>query len=639
MAQMIRHCFWLTLAAGVVFFLNLGVPQLWDEDEPKNAACAREMLERGDWVVPMFNYELRTAKPVLVYWFMMSAYKVFGVNEFGARFWSAVLGIGTCLLTYGIGRRLFQPAVGLWAGLMLAAALMFGVASRAATPDAPLIFFSTLSLAIFVWGLPESAIRCRPQSSDPLSKNASPTVDPYARLRSYLPGSWGTYLAMYAAMSLAVLAKGPVGIALPTLILMSYLWSLELMTRPETQWSNLQNLSGEPSTFRRRWFRFAGHVVRNLSPLAVWRVGWVLRPLTACALLTAIAVPWYVWVGWRTDGAWIAGFLGKHNVNRFVQPLEGHSGPIFYYVIAVMIGFFPWSIFLPVAGSQLIRRLRNSETWTAGDLFCASWAVVYIGFFSLASTKLPSYVLPAYPAVALITARWVTQWLANPGILAAWNRRWAFLNLAIIGILFLIGVPLATVRFLPGQWSLGWAGLILILGGVAACVAAERQQFSRAIQTFGVASTLFTTCLFGIVAVQVNPHQTSANLMSRIFSQTPQAHIATFDYFEPSLAYYAGRPVQRLKTPEQGISFLKAVPGSYLIIREKNWGGFHQALGPQLQVVDRRRRFLKADDILILTATQPDQPTPAVVKLPTSPATVGNQLPRTAAAPEAASRR
>ncbi len=90
-------------AAAIVFFTNLGAPQLWDEDEPRNAACAREMLERGDWVVPTFNYELRTQKPVLLYWCMLASYSVFGVNEFAARLPSALFAIGTSLLTYHLG--------------------------------------------------------------------------------------------------------------------------------------------------------------------------------------------------------------------------------------------------------------------------------------------------------------------------------------------------------------------------------------------------------------------------------------------------------------------------------------------------------------------------------------------------------
>ena len=633
MPQMIRHCLWVTLAAGVVFFLNLGVPKLWDEDEPKNAACAREMLERHDWVVPMFNYELRTAKPVLVYWFMMSAYEIFGVTEFGARFWSAVMGIGTCLLTYGIGRRLFQPAVGMWAALMLAAALMFGVASRAATPDASLIFFSTLSLAIFVWGLPSAVINRR-LTSAAHSIDASISTSPYAVLRQYLPQSWWTYASMYAAMAVAVLAKGPVGVALPTLILMGYLWAVELMTRPATKLTPAETTPGTMTFWQQ-----CKYVLKNLSPIAIWRVGWVLRPLTAIVLVASIALPWYVWVSWRTDGAWIAGFLGKHNINRFMQPLEGHSGPIFYYVIAVLIGFFPWSIFLTVACVRLIQRLRNANAWTAGDLFCCCWATIYIGFFSLASTKLPSYVLPAYPALALITARWAVEWLAAPQTTANWLRRCGFLNLSAFGLLFVIGVPLATARFLPGKWYIGWAGLIPLVGGLIAYAYSERQQFARAIQTFGASALLFTGCLFGIVAVQVNPHQTSAALMTCIFAQNTTPQIAAFDYFEPSLAYYAGQPVQRIKTAEQALTFLQDVPGAHLIIRDKHLQTFQHALGQNLQVLDRRRRFLKKDDILILSASsnpvvrQPNEAPPIV-----APFIIDESTNRTATARDTAPR-
>ena len=102
-----RHILLIVILGTLVLFSNLGGPRLWDRDEPRNAGCAREMLERGDWVTPVFDGELRTHKPVLLYWFMMTAYAVFGVNEFAARFWSAATAIGTALLTYGIGRRLW----------------------------------------------------------------------------------------------------------------------------------------------------------------------------------------------------------------------------------------------------------------------------------------------------------------------------------------------------------------------------------------------------------------------------------------------------------------------------------------------------------------------------------------------------
>src|SRR6186997_2131930 len=100
MPEVVRHHLLLAAIAGIVFLFHLGGARLWDEDEPKNAQCAREMLARGDWIVPTFNQELRTDKPVLLYWLMMPAYLLLGVNELAARLPSALLAIGTTLLTY-----------------------------------------------------------------------------------------------------------------------------------------------------------------------------------------------------------------------------------------------------------------------------------------------------------------------------------------------------------------------------------------------------------------------------------------------------------------------------------------------------------------------------------------------------------
>lgn len=596
-SRLMKHILLVIAVSGTVYFLNLGVPDLWDEDEPKNAACAREMLERNDWVVPMFNYELRTAKPVLLYWLMMSAYTLFGVNEFSARFWSAVLGVGTCLLTYGIGRRLYQPSVGLWAATMLAASLMFGVSSRAATPDAPLIFASTLALAIFVWGLPTASL------SPPGTAERSGGTDPGASglrvaLQTVVPQQYRTYVMMYAAMGLGVLAKGPVGVVLPTLILMGYVWSRGslLFLQQGTANGQFQDLAAG-----RSWLMFLRQLVSELSPGRVFQVGWVLRPLTALVMVAAVALPWYIWVGWRTDGAWIEGFLGKHNVSRFVQPLEGHSGPVFYYVLAVLIGFFPWSVFLPLAMVEGLKRNCRPGNYQPADAFCLNWAVIYIGFFSLASTKLPSYVLTAYPALALITASWLQRWLAAPQETPRWLMRGGFLNLALVGGIFLIAVPLAVWRYVPGLWYLGWTGMILVAGGVLACVEFERHRFSRAATTFAIASLLFTTSLFGIVAVQVNPWQTSSQLLRTIRQRSPQVQIAAFDYFEPSLAFYSKQRVQRLKTIEQARMFLRESPDGYLLTREKHWNLLQNEMQGDASLLSRRRRFLKSGEVLLVT--------------------------------------
>ena len=133
-SQTVRHVALLLAISALTFFLNLGTPRLWDRDEPRNAGATLEMLRRGDWIVPVFNDELRVHKPVLINWFMMSAYAVFDDPEFAARFWSAALGLGTVLMTYVIGRRLFNASAGLWAGVVLASNLQFAMMARAATP-------------------------------------------------------------------------------------------------------------------------------------------------------------------------------------------------------------------------------------------------------------------------------------------------------------------------------------------------------------------------------------------------------------------------------------------------------------------------------------------------------------------------
>ncbi|MGC4005779.1 MAG: glycosyltransferase family 39 protein [Pirellulales bacterium] len=160
----IRRSGWIVGAtAALIFFANLGGAGLWDEDEPRNAACTAEMLRRGDWVVPMFNGQYRCQKPVMLYWLQMASYGAFGQSEFAARVPSALLSVGTCLLTWWLGRMLRSPRVGLLGGLLLATALMFDVAARASTPDGCLIFGVTLTLACYARLLDGRSRQFRPR--------------------------------------------------------------------------------------------------------------------------------------------------------------------------------------------------------------------------------------------------------------------------------------------------------------------------------------------------------------------------------------------------------------------------------------------------------------------------------------------
>lgn len=568
MPAIIRHQTWILLAAALVFFTNLGGPRLWDEDEPKNAECAREMLERGDWVVPTFNEQLRYDKPVLLYWLMISAYKTFGVNEFAARFWSAVMAVGTSLATYHLGRLLFRPQVGLWAGLAMASSLMFVVAGRAATPDSSLIFCTTLTMLAFVratWG-------------------ASPTLAGANRLHDFLPKTWRSWAPIYAAMGLGVLAKGPVAIALPGGVMALYL----LCARYAAENSSQQRTS------------FLRSLVRRFSPVAVWKVFWNMRPLTAILIVGAVALPWYLLVGLRTDWDWPAGFLGTHNVGRFLKPMEGHRGPIIYYLPAIIIGFFPWSMFLLPSLIELVRRIRSRADW-ASYLFVACWAGFYLAFFSLARTKLPSYVLPAYPALALMTGVFIDHWLSHPQSVSRWILYSALGGAAFVGAGFMTALPLAAPYVLPGEGALGLVGVSLLVGGVLSLVWAVRRQPRYAAVAFAATAVAFVVSLFGVAAVRASRHQNSEPLISLIRQTDPAAvQLAAFDYNAPSLVFYAQQRVAQFYADQEVEQFFASNDHAYLITRAECVDGLKAVLPADVKEITRQPRFLRYGKELVV---------------------------------------
>jgi 4-amino-4-deoxy-L-arabinose transferase-like glycosyltransferase len=339
-----RHYPLLVLAWAALCLPNLGRASLWDIDEGNNATAGREMYESGDWIKPTFNGQLREDKPALLYWLQGAAYHFFGVNEFAARLPSAVFALLTLLAVYELGRGMAGPRVGLLAGIVLLSAVAFTAAAHFANPDSLLTAFTTLSLVQF-W------------------------LD-YASGRR-------TWLVLGGVTSgLAVLAKGPVGLVLPlTVVGLFLIWERQL---------------------RRLLDR---------------------RLLGGVVLFVLTAAPWYIWVVLETKGQWLRGFWLKHNQGRFLGAMENHSGPVVYYLLVLIIGLAPWSVFLGAALWESWRRLRALAAGPTPDpepadepraltpaavrfLYC--WVVVYLVFFSLARTKLPNYILPLYPALAVM---------------------------------------------------------------------------------------------------------------------------------------------------------------------------------------------------------------------------------------------
>ena len=586
MSTMWRQQIFLALVSGLVFFTNLGAYALFDEDEPKNAVCGAEMFERGDWIVPTFNAELRTDKPILIYWWMHLSFRLFGVSEFSARLGSALLAAGTVFLTYHLGRMLYSSTIGCLAATILATCLMFCAVGRAVTPDATLIFCLMLAFTTYVWAV---ARRRGGHFSGPSEE----TITPFHEL---LPASAWTCIPMYVAMGLAILAKGPIGVLLPCTII--GLLMLVTLRRSELAEGQLVAPTGS------WWRRPVVAAVQIMRPTRIWRAGIAMRLILGAVIVLAVALPWYVVVGFKTDGAWLRGFLGDHNLGRFLESKENHSGPIFYYAVVILMGTFPWSVFLPLAVWQLRSRLIKGAAWSDSDRFLACWTGVWFVFFSLARTKLPNYVLPMYPALALIIARFLYDWKRSAPGLGMVSFRLSCQMLGAIGILMMIGLGIAMSILLPGEELLLLVGLIPLIGAILAYRAAQREQRERSIQIFAGTAILLATTMMGFAPTRIGLHQDSPILAAaaRQVSGMPRPTIAVIDAYSPSLIFYTRTPVQGLREPKDVTQFFQSNPNGFVVTRADRMQRL-PIQENQLVEVTRCRRFLRKYDVVLLART------------------------------------
>jgi 4-amino-4-deoxy-L-arabinose transferase-like glycosyltransferase len=175
-----------------IFLLGLGSPALYDPHESLYAEVAREMVGRGDWLTPHLNGTRYLDKPPLFYGLIAMAYTVFGVSEFSARLPIALAGLGGVLVTWGIGRHLFDGRSGVVAGLVLTTGVGYFVFSRQLLPDMVFAFFTTLAL----YGFLRAVEQDRAQRA------------------------WG--ILAYVSLALAVMTKGFLGL-LPLVVMVAYL--------------------------------------------------------------------------------------------------------------------------------------------------------------------------------------------------------------------------------------------------------------------------------------------------------------------------------------------------------------------------------------------------------------------------------
>jgi len=506
----------LTLLCGLAFWWHLGSIGLIDETEPLFAEAARQMTVTGDWVTPYFNGVTRFDKPPLVYWLMAIAYQVIGVNEWAVRFPSA---LSATLLTVGgfFTLRAFGlpiPAIApdreqahaqrqwvAWIGAgMMAFNLQTLVWARTGVSDMLLSGCLGLALMAFFWG--------------------------YAAPANTRPKRLG-YLGFYLFCALAVLTKGPVGIVLPGLVVIAFLI-------------------------------YVGQVRAVLREAML---GWGIL------LFVAIALPWFLLVIQANGQAYIDSFFGYHNFERFTRVVNRHGAPWYFYFLIVLGGFAPYSLYLPSAilNSRFwrLQEWRSQPRSTHLGLFALAWFGVIFGFFTIAVTKLPSYVLPLIPAASILVALfWGSVQIRTPQSLG-WRivqgLTIPMLGCMAVGMWLLprvLDTDLATPDFSAAMWAAGvplrgavvWGG-----GAIASLLLVVRRQgrWLWGIQLATFALFISVVLLPALFVMDAQRHLPIRQMATEILQQRrPKEPILMLGFPKPSLAFYLQHPVRFLPNSE-----------------------------------------------------------------------------------------
>jgi len=513
----------LFLLFAVLFLAGLGATSLWDVDETRNARAAEEMMINHDLVIPTVNGEVRAHKPPLHYWFMILAYKIFGVGEFSARFFAALFGAASVFLTAWVGSLVLGPAAGGLSGLILGVSFLFTVAARSATTDSFLVFFTNAAVMAGFFG---------------------------SRRKGWAVLAW-------VFMGFAVLAKGPVGVVLP-------LGALVLFRLMDSRYER-GGLGGRGSRIR---------AVADLFPF------------TGILLFLAVAMPWYVLAGMRTGGDLVSSFILKHNIERFLSPMESHKGPFFYYLPILLAGFFPWAAFLPQAFASGLRSPRFRGRFPGFLRLQVIWAAIVLFFFSFSGTKLPNYILPCFPALALLLGAWAEE--ADPYPRVGFGGRtfsWV-LNLAP-GALFPVFFWWAMKERWPALVHLFWFALpmtAVVLVGMS--LHFRRTPVSRSLRIVALVAAVGVFSVHVLLLPRLEPLRMAPRLGKAIARQAkPGDRVATAGYNRPALYFYGKLPLTRAGDEESLRSFLVSPGGRFVVTTSERFESFPDDLKEGLTVL------------------------------------------------------
>jgi 4-amino-4-deoxy-L-arabinose transferase-like glycosyltransferase len=310
-------------------------------------------------------------------------------------------------------------------------------------------------------------------------------------------------------------------------------------------------------------------VISLLTLAALWamdrRIGWLrgIRPVAGLIVVAAIVGPWVAAISTASGGQFIGQAVKTDLLPKLLGAQESHGAPPSYFLLLATATLWPASLF---AVPGLVRALRNHQA--AALRFCLAWIVPAWLMFEAVPTKLPHYVLPTYPALALLAG--VAVAADDPVLRSGWARVYTVIWGAV-GIALALAAVLAPFRLGGGFiWQSVPIALIALIAGILPAVLVLRGRFRPAVLAAVIGAVATYACFFQGLLPHLDRLWLSRAVAAAVPAGTP---VAAAGYHEPSLVFLLG--TRTLLTDGAGAGqFLLSTPGAAAVVDSDDQSAF-----------------------------------------------------------------
>src|SRR5262249_24802937 len=344
---------------------------------------------------------------------------------------------------------------------------------------------------------------------------------------------------------------------------------------------------------------------------------WDRRLISGALAFLAVAAPWYLMVALDTKGKWLESFLMNENIRRFQNPAEGHRGPIYYHLAGLIVLTTPWTVFLLATFWYALPATRRADAdQAAADSshkyhILIVWFFTYLVLFSFAATKLPNYILPLYPALAILIGRLLDRWrlglISGPKWLAivTWIGSLSvgiFVTAALLVVAGLVPLAIKGFRPFPALQKYTWLGVIPFVSALTFGWLAWRRRRDDAITTYALGAVLFLAFTAAMPTVAMNEYKVPKYFAEEAgLKQTDRdIRIAACGWFRHSLVFYAERRVDDFDDFQKVDQFLALPRPAYVLVPDDVWEKLSKVLTTPVRVIAKRHDFYARHAIVVI---------------------------------------